>query len=210
MAIEWGKLESMKPFFDVFHASRPTSDYLIALRRSQSELAVTYSGIGGTLGALPQGWHHLRASRNVEVPFGVDGFARGREAIQNWAAQAELNLVLEPACPPMVEGSVLVFALPMKPSGFWATGACRIVKVVDEPDRFGFVYGTLPHHPECGEEAFLVSRNPANPNSVTFSITAFSRGSKLPMKLSGPIGRFIQRRAAETYLTGYEKFVLNG
>jgi uncharacterized protein (UPF0548 family) len=199
----------VKPIFEVFHTKQPSADYLVSLQREQANLPATYTEIGGTLAPeLPGGWHHLKAVREVAVPLGADGFARGKDAIRTWAAQRELQLVLEPTCPPILEGSVLVFALPMKPSGFWATGACRIVKVVDEPNRFGFVYGTLPHHPECGEEAFLVSRDPAQPNRVTFSITAFSRGAKLPMKVSGPIGRLIQRRAAETYLTGYEKSVL--
>jgi uncharacterized protein (UPF0548 family) len=200
---------AMKPIFEVFHSKRPSPDYLVSLQQEQANLSVTYSEIGGTLAPeLPGGWHHLKAVREVAVPSGVDGFARGKEAIRTWAAQKELHLELQPACPRMVEGSVLVFALPMKPSGFWATGACRIVKVVDEPNRFGFVYGTLPHHPECGEEAFLVHRDLTTTNRVSFSITAFSRGVKLPMKVSGPIGRLIQRRAAEIYLTGYEKSVL--
>jgi uncharacterized protein (UPF0548 family) len=197
----------VKPFFDVFHVQRPTVQYLAELQRTQAELPVTYTEIGATLGELPAGWHHLRASRAVRVLSGMDPFARGREAIRSWAGHRELNLVLEPACPPLFEGSVVVFALPMKPSPFWATGACRIVRVVDEPNRFGFVYGTLPHHPEYGEEAFLVERDPAVANAVTFTITAFSRGAKLPMKVAGPVGRLIQRRSAETYLTGYEKFV---
>jgi uncharacterized protein (UPF0548 family) len=38
---------------------------------------------------------------------------------------------------------------------------CRIVYVIDEPDRRGFAYGTLPGHPERGEEAFIISRRPA-------------------------------------------------
>jgi uncharacterized protein (UPF0548 family) len=35
---------------------------------------------------------------------------------------------------------------------------CRGVSVVSEPDKFGFAYGTLPGHPELGEEAFTVER----------------------------------------------------
>ncbi|GAA4732513.1 hypothetical protein GCM10023350_14890 [Nocardioides endophyticus] len=35
---------------------------------------------------------------------------------------------------------------------------CRVVYVVDEPERAGFAYGTLPGHPETGEELFLLSR----------------------------------------------------
>jgi uncharacterized protein (UPF0548 family) len=29
---------------------------------------------------------------------------------------------------------------------------CRVVYVLDEPERRGFAYGTLPGHPESGEE----------------------------------------------------------
>ena len=32
----------------------------------------------------------------------------------------------------------------------------RVVYVIDEPLRKGFAYGTLPGHPETGEEAFIV------------------------------------------------------
>ncbi len=38
------------------------------------------------------------------------------------------------------------------------TAPTRVVYVVDEPDRRGFAYGTLPGHPESGEELFLVER----------------------------------------------------
>ena len=34
---------------------------------------------------------------------------------------------------------------------------CRIVSVIDGQTRWGFAYGTLPGHPEQGEEAFIVS-----------------------------------------------------
>ncbi|WBU38937.1 DUF1990 family protein [Homoserinibacter sp. YIM 151385] len=49
----------------------------------------------------------------------------------------------------------------------------RVVYVVDEPDRKGFAYGTLPGHAEEGEEAFLVSRG--GDGSVWVTIRAFSR-----------------------------------
>ena len=41
---------------------------------------------------------------------------------------------------------------------------CRVVYVVDEPDRRGFAYGTLPGHPESGEELFLVRYDPDTEN----------------------------------------------
>ncbi len=39
---------------------------------------------------------------------------------------------------------------------------CRVVYVIDEPDRRGFAYGTLPGHPESGEELFAVRYDPAH------------------------------------------------
>ena len=190
--------------FDVFHFTKPSKAQLEAIRFEQSQADVTYEGIGLTLGPLPAGYHHLHAERVVGS--GADLMERGRDAIRTWTAQAELGLVLEPTVPEFAEGSVLVFALPMKPSPLWATGACRIMRIVNEPQRFGFVYGTLPHHPESGEEAFLVHHR--DDDTVAFSVTAFSRGKSLPMRAAGPIGRVIQRRAAEIYLDGYEKSVL--
>lgn len=35
---------------------------------------------------------------------------------------------------------------------------CRVVYLIDESDRQGFAYGTLPGHPESGEETFVVQR----------------------------------------------------
>ena len=51
---------------------------------------------------------------------------------------------------------------------------CRVVYVVDEPDRRGFAYGTLPGHAESGEELFLVRYDPAT-DEVYAEVTAFSR-----------------------------------
>jgi uncharacterized protein (UPF0548 family) len=66
---------------------------------------------------------------------------------------------------------------------------CRIVRVIDESDRVGFACGTLPGHPECGEEAFVVERRA---DGTFFSITAFSRPADPLARLAGPIGRAIQ------------------
>ncbi len=187
--------------FEVFHPRKPTTDQLKQLRSQQRQEDLTYDGVGLTLDELPVGYHHMRVTRVVGS--GAAHFGRGREAIRTWKAQAALQLVLEPSVPAFVEGEVLVFALPMRPSPFWATGACRIVRIVDEPQRFGFVYGTLPHHPETGEEAFLVHHH--DDGTVSFSITAFSNAKALPMRVSGAVGRIIQPKAASIYLDGYEQ-----
>ena len=53
------------------------------------------------------------------------------------------------------------------------TSTTRIVEVIDEPDRFGFTYATLPHHPEDGEESFIISRNAEG--DATYTVTAVWR-----------------------------------
>ncbi len=75
---------------------------------------------------------------------------------------------------------------------------CRVVYAIDEPDRRGFDYGTLPDHPECGEEAFIIERHADG--TVSFTITAFSRPASRQAKLAGPAGRAIQRQTTNRYL----------
>ena len=57
-----------------------------------------------------------------------------------------------------------------------AIAPCRIVWVVDEPDAFGFGYGTLQGHPEEGEESFVVR---GGPGGARFEVTALSRPASL-------------------------------
>jgi uncharacterized protein (UPF0548 family) len=49
----------------------------------------------------------------------------------------------------------------------------RVVAVIDEPNRRGFAYGTLPGHPLSGEELFLVERR--DDDSVWLTIRSLSR-----------------------------------
>ena len=85
-----------------------------------------------------------------------------------------------------------------------ALAPCRIVYTIDEPNRFGFAYGTLPGHPECGEEAFTVDRD--EHDRATFSIVAFSRPADLPAKLGRPVARSIQVRVTHAYLDALRRF----
>lgn len=87
-------------------------------------------------------------------------------------------------------GGVVVLGLGLGASRISAP--CRVVYVIDEPDRRGFAYGTLPGHPERGEEAFIISRH--RDATVTFTITAFSRPASPLGKAAGPAGRAVQRR----------------
>ena len=72
----------------------------------------------------------------------------------------------------------------------------RVTRVVHEPDRVGFAYGTLPGHPEVGEEAFLVRRVGAE---TVFELRALSRPA-FPYSLAAPVGLLLQQRFSDRYL----------
>ena len=87
----------------------------------------------------------------------------------------------------------------------WSSPRAGSSRVVDEPDRYGFAYGTLPSHPEEGEEHFLVTR--AASGTVRFDVVAFSRPHDLLTKLGGPLPPRLQARATRRYLAGMRDFV---
>ncbi len=78
------------------------------------------------------------------------------------------------------------------------TAPCEVVAVVDDEDRKGFAYGTLPGHPETGEEAFVVSIG--DNDVVTMEVVAFSRPSRWYVKLAGRFGTQVQWFAAGRYV----------
>jgi uncharacterized protein (UPF0548 family) len=72
--------------------------------------------------------------------------------------------------------------------------------VIDESDRFGFVYATLPHHPEVGEELFLVERDPLG--TITAVVEAVWRPGNVITRIGRPATRYFQLRATRRYLDG--------
>ena len=64
---------------------------------------------------------------------------------------------------------------------------------MNQIDRFGFAYGTLPGHIESGRELFLVEWNRAD-DSVWYSIDVFSRPAFWLIWLGYPYARWQQAR----------------
>jgi uncharacterized protein (UPF0548 family) len=80
--------------------------------------------------------------------------------------------------------------------GTWWGYGCRILRVIDEPTRFGFVYGTIRGHAERGEELFLVEHHPDD--TVTYSLFAMSRPGRWFSWPGMPIARHAQGRFRPT------------
>lgn len=183
----------------MYHLRRPTAATLGSLSEQQSDENLSYPEVGISLGGPDlAGYHRLREVR--EVGKGEATFSAAERAIRGWAGHKHLGAVLEPNQPPLEPDQTLVQALRVWP--IWVTAACRIVAVVDEENRFGFAYGTLPHHPERGEESFLAVRDPGT-GLVRLEINASSRPNTFVARLGGPLGRLFQRWMARRYLAGF-------
>jgi uncharacterized protein (UPF0548 family) len=178
----------------MFVVGRPTLEDLERILASQVGEAVTYPDVGATRGVMPDGYRQDR--HEVLLGAGPGVFARAAEGLRRWEAHRGAGMTLCPEIPELREGVTMVqaVALPL----ISAVAACRIVYVLDEPDAFGFAYGTLPAHPEEGEEAFTVHLD--THGAVTFVVTAFSRPRHPLARLGGPATRQIQLHVTRQYL----------
>lgn len=155
--------------------------------RQRGALGFTYGEVGATASEpLPPGYRHVR--HRAVLGHGRDRFRTAAELLMTWGMHRGAGLTVDTATPPPAAGVVVV---PRFGVGRLSVAApCRVVDVVDEPDRRGFAYGTLPGHPAQGEERFLVEHEPDG--TVVLRVTAFSRPGTWWARLGGPVTRLVQ------------------
>lgn len=179
------------------HMGRPSTAALheLAERARHHE---TTQRIGLLDRPTPPGFQRSTWHRNVEH----GDFAAAAEAIRRWRGHAAAGIERSPAQPEIVKGRTVALAIPVGPISISAT--CRITEVIDEPDRYGFTYSTLPHHPEDGEESFIVTRH--RDGRVEVVVTAVWRAATVANHLCPPLTRFLQNRVINQYLSGIAMF----
>jgi uncharacterized protein (UPF0548 family) len=143
---------------------------------------------------MPSGYGSLR--RCLDIGAGTERFEQAARVLLGWDMHRRAGLQLRTSDGSVVQGAVAVLRLGARHLGVDAP--VRVVYVLDEPSRKGFAYGTLPGHPERGEEAFVIELH--HDCAVTFTITAFSRPATLLARFGGPISRAIQSRVTNRYL----------
>jgi uncharacterized protein (UPF0548 family) len=154
-------------------------------------LPLTYSELGATAGPLPAGYHHVLKS--AVIGSGRSRFEDAADKGMRWGMLRGAGLRVEATTEVAAVGSeVIVHLGPVR-------APCRVVYVVDEPDRRGFAYGTLPGHAESGEERFVVRYDPAR-DEVHADVTAFSRHATWWSRLGSPVTSVAQRVITERYL----------
>ena len=162
---------------------------------SQSNLPSSYSEVGATQDNVPAGYtvDHNR----TQLGRGAEIYERAINALKQWR-QFELGWVtIEPRDVAIEVGATV--AVKARACGLWSLNACHVVYIVDEIRRFGFAYGTLPDHVECGEERFLIEWNPAD-DSVWYDILAFSKPQHPLVRAGAPVARLLQKRFARDSL----------
>jgi len=184
----------------MFRVGEPDEPFLRSFLERCASASVTYDEVGATRNeTLPDGYAH----DSYRVDLGLDAFERGVDGLRAWQAHVGAGVAVWPADAAIIVGTDVVVTAKVGPA--YALAPCRIVYVVDEPDRFGFGYGTLPGHPERGEEAFMIERG--EDDHTTFSIVAFSKPAALLARLGKPVARSVQRRTTRAYLDALHNFV---
>ena len=140
----------------------------------------------------PPGLHRLH--RSTMLP-GAE-FERARETLLTWELHRRSGLTVTAADTPLREGTEVHLGIGVGP--LQVTAPCRVLRVIHEPDRAGFAYGTLPGHPEAGIEQFLLTRTPTG--LVRLHLDAVSRPATWYARLGAPAARLVQSLVTRRYL----------
>jgi uncharacterized protein (UPF0548 family) len=175
----------------MWHLRRPDGAQIARYLAAQRGLRLSYVAVGATAtGPAPPGFAFDHNRQRLGE--GEAAFARARADLRAWRMFPAPWTAVEPAGAPIAAGEVV--AVLVRTAGVWWLNASRIVYAIDEPRRFGFAYGTLPGHAECGEERFLVEW--LSDDSVWYDLRAFSRPRHWAARLGRPVARALQRRFA--------------
>ena len=178
----------------MFKINEPSERDVAKFIESQRNLDFTYRDVGATNTTPPAGFtvDHNR----IQLGSGEETFRRAVDVLKNWR-QFDLGWVtIVPRGVKLEVGAIV--AIKARAFGTWSLSASRVVYMIEEPRRFGFAYGTLPDHVECGEERFLIEWS--TDDSVWYDIHAFSKPRHPLVRMSAPLARILQKRFARESL----------
>lgn len=164
--------------------------------------ALNYPGIGSTQhGQAPEGYSRLLSQAHLGEGLAV--YRRVAEGILSWELQRRSGLRVRTESAVVIPGARVVSGFGVGP--FRINAPCEVVWVRPPvpgggPQSAGFGYGTLPGHPERGEEAFEVELDAQG--QVFLKITAFSRHANWFYKAGGLVARAAQRHITSRYIEG--------
>jgi len=153
---------------------------------------LTYQEVGATAATMPAGYSHVRMSRRIGS--GRQRFEQAAEKVMRYGMLRGAGLRVSASTEVARVGSDVLGRL----GPFVAP--CRVVYVIEEPDRRGFAYGSLPGHAVVGEEFFGVRYDPVD-GAVYSEVAAFSRPATWWSQLGAPALRAAQHVVSRRYLS---------
>ena len=179
----------------LFQPFSPNKKQLDALILAQKDKPFSYTKTAEGL----RGYRH--DENRILLGEGDAVFQAAKKAIKKWAMFPGGWARLYSDETPIEVGRVVVMCARIM--DMWWLNTSRIVYTVDEPQCFGFAYGTLKHHAESGEELFQVRM--AENGQVWYEIQAFSRPRFWAARLAFPLARYFQRKFVVESLANMKK-----
>ncbi len=173
----------------MFLLSRPSESQIESFVSQSQALPLSYKSSG----LIEHGAPNFALDELSEiVGHGKGTFERAKVALTEWR-HFELGWVeLFPRGAPIEPGTVV--AVLVRHLGLWSLNGCRVLYTTGDRGgaSFGFAYGTLTNHAECGEELFEVSLNERE--EVIYRIRAVSKPHAALARLGYPFTRMLQAR----------------
>lgn len=176
-----------------------------------AEVPVTYAAVGATQAAdllthPPQGFRAMQA--RTRIGHGDARWEWAGQQVMSWGIQRRSGFRVRPlttASTPRTEQVYSSEGHEMLRAGDSAeliamgiTSPVRVIYIIDDEVRRGFAVGTLPGHPECGEESFVIDRT--EDGSVWMTIRSFSHPSSRRWWMLYPVLRVMQSVMTRRYL----------
>ncbi|WP_211222115.1 DUF1990 family protein [Nocardioides halotolerans] len=157
----------------------------------------TYDQVGATASDRPAGYDWLERS----APLVRRDFEGASTDLFMWRLHERAGLRVQTSESPLRQDTVVLMHLGLGPASVRIP--CRVAYVIKEPTLRGFAYGTLPGHPESGEERFVLEQH--GDGSITIAITAFSHPASRLATLGGPFTRRVQQLMTSRYLRALDR-----
>jgi uncharacterized protein (UPF0548 family) len=155
---------------------------------------LTYAEVGHTAPGveLPSGYRHVLRRRRAGE--GAEAYGAIVATMRDWGIHRGAGLGVRADAPPAV-GTRFASGIGLGRVRLWVP--CQVVWLRDEPRLYGYGFGTLPGHPERGEEAFTVTWGADD--AVWFGVRAFSRPASWYARLGRPVADLLQDVISDRY-----------
>ncbi|MCC6726582.1 MAG: DUF1990 domain-containing protein [Saprospiraceae bacterium] len=171
---------------------KPSAYLVEKFLKIQVTAPFAYTAIGATNGDTPVP-NFTNDHNRILLGKGEAVYRAACDALRQWQMFPGGWAWIAPEGAPIQVGQNL--AMVARVMGIYWLNGCRIVYTLDGtgPDRrYGFAYGTLPDHAECGEERFSIAW--LDDDTVWYDLKAFSQPRHWLARAFKPVARWHQRR----------------